>query len=53
MNLLNIIKKIGIILGPRMILGLTLLILGAIAFDYHVWSLKHPTAPAWTFLLSK
>ena len=31
---------------------MTMLLIAACAgyFDYHVWSLKHPDAPFWTYL---
>jgi hypothetical protein len=31
---------------------MTMLLIAACAgyFDYHIWSLKHPDAPVWTYL---
>jgi hypothetical protein len=31
------------------VLGLILIAVGSVYWDYHVWSLKHPDAPVWTY----
>ena len=39
-------KKIKVIV---FVLVMLLIAIGSVYWDYHVWSLKHPNAPLWTY----